>query len=101
MSFKITLACNGIDASAGATAAQDIETEFRDRWHRDVHCHYDGGTLILCGTNDFDKTGLALLDEFGDCLCAYLKDHGAVRVLSVGTNISAADAAGKYPIDTN
>jgi hypothetical protein len=87
MSFKITLACNGIDASVGATAAQDIETEFRDhrRWHRDVHCHYEGGTMILCGTNDFDKAGLALLDEFGDCLSAYLKDHGAVRVLSVET----------------
>jgi hypothetical protein len=41
------------------------------------------GPLILCGTNDFDKAGLALLDEFGDCLSAYLKDHGAVRVLSV------------------
>ena len=85
MSFNITLACNGIDDSVGVTAAQDIETEFRDhrRWHRDVHCHYEGGTLILCVTNDFDKAGLALLDEFGDCLSAYLKDHGAVRVLSV------------------
>jgi hypothetical protein len=84
MSFKIMLACCGIDASVGATAAQDIETEFRDhrRWHRDVHCHYEGGTLILCGTNDFDKAGL-VLDEFGDCLSAYLKDHGTVRVLSV------------------
>jgi hypothetical protein len=87
MSFKITVVCSGIDASAGAIAAQDIEAEFRDRrrWHQDVHCRYENGTLILCGKNDFDRAGLALLDEFGDCLSAYLKDHGAVRVLSVET----------------
>ncbi|WP_271503838.1 hypothetical protein [Bradyrhizobium sp. CCBAU 11357] len=85
MAFKITLACGGIDAAVGAIAAQDIQTEFRDhrRWHRDVHCRYESGTLILCGTNDFDEAGLALLDEFGDCLSAYLNDHGAVRVLAV------------------
>lgn len=87
MGFKITLACSGIDASVGAIAAQDIQTEFRDhrRWHREVRCHYESGTLILCGTNDFDEAGLALLDEFGDCLFAYLKNHGAVRVLTVET----------------
>jgi hypothetical protein len=87
MSFKITLACRGIDASAGAIAAKDIEAEFRDHrpWHQDVHCHYENGTLILRAINDFDKAGLALLDEFGDCLSAYLNDHGAVSVLSVET----------------
>jgi hypothetical protein len=85
MIFKVTLACSGIDASFGATAALEIQTEFRDhrRWHREVHCRFESGTLILFGTNDFDETGLALLDEFGDCLSAYLKEHGAVRVLSV------------------
>ena len=85
MGFKITLACSGIDASAGAIAAQDIQTEFHDhrQWHREVHCHYESGTMILCGINDFDQAGLAFLDEFGDCLSAYLKDHGTVRVLSV------------------
>jgi hypothetical protein len=86
MSFKITLACTGVDASVGAPAAQDIEADFRDhrRWHRDVRCRFESGTLVLCGINDFDHAGLALLDEFGDCLCAYLKQwHGSVRVLSV------------------
>jgi hypothetical protein len=96
MSFKITLVCDEIDASVGTIAAQDIETEFRDhrRWHQDVHCHYEDGTLILCGSNDFDKTGLALLDEFGDCLSAYLKRHGAVRVLSVETGNARMDGPG-------
>jgi hypothetical protein len=85
MSFKITLACGGIDASVGTTAAQEIQTEFRDhrRWHREVRCCFESGTLILCGTNDFDEAGLALLDEFGDCLSAYLKEHGAIRILSI------------------
>ncbi|NEU99298.1 hypothetical protein [Bradyrhizobium uaiense] len=85
MGFKITLVCCGVDASVGAMAAQDIQNEFNNhrRWHREVHCRYESGTLILCGTNDFDQAGLAFLDEFGDCLSAYLKDHGAVRVLSV------------------
>jgi hypothetical protein len=85
MSFKITLACSGIDASVGAKAAHEIQIEFRDhrRWHRDVYCRFESGTLILWGINDFDEAGLALLDEFGDCLSAYLKEHGAVRVLSV------------------
>jgi hypothetical protein len=50
-----------------------------------VSCRFERGTLVLCGTNDFDKNGLALLDEFGDCLFAYRKDHGAVRVISVET----------------
>jgi hypothetical protein len=85
MSFKITLACEGIDASVGATAAQDIQAEFREhrRWHREINCRFENGALILSGSNDFDKNGLAFLDEFGDCLSAYLKNHGAVRVLSV------------------
>jgi hypothetical protein len=85
MSFKITLVCDGIDDSVGATAAQDIQAEFREhrQWHREVSCRFESGALILCGTNDFDGNGLAFVDEFGDCLSAYLKSHGAVRVLSV------------------
>ena len=87
MNFRVTLACDGIDASVGATAAQDIQAEFREhrRWHRDADCRFENGTLILYVTNDFDRNGLAVLDEFGDCLSAYLQNHGAVAVLSVET----------------
>ena len=84
--FKITLACGGIDSSVGATAAQDIQGEFREHrpWHRDVTCRFEDGRLILCATNDFDQAGLALQDEFSDCLSAFLKEHGGhLRVLSV------------------
>ena len=85
MSFKITLACDGIDASVGVTAAHDIQAEFCEhrQWHREVNCRFENGALVLSGSNDFDKNGLAFLDEFGDCLSACLKSHGAVRVLSV------------------
>lgn len=85
--FKIKLSCCGIDAKAGETAAREIQSEFRHhrRWHHDVLCRFEEGRLILEGKNDFDKTGLALLDEFGDCLSAYLEKHGKVRVLSVET----------------
>jgi hypothetical protein len=84
--FKITLACSGIDTSVGATAARDIQTEFREHrpWHQDVTCRFEDGSLILCATNDFDEAGLALQDEFSDCLSAYLKEHGSdLCVLSV------------------
>ena len=84
--FKIKLSCGGIDASVGETAARDIGTEFRERrpWHQDVTCRFEDGRLILCATNDFDEAGLALLDEFSDCLCAYLKEHGSdLCVISV------------------
>jgi len=84
--FKITLSCGGIDSSIGATAAQDIQGEFREHrpWHQDVTCRFVNGSLILCATNDFDEAGLALLDEFSDCLSAFLQEHGSdLRVLSV------------------
>jgi hypothetical protein len=83
--YKTTLACVGIDPLVGEAAAKDIEREFRDHrnWHRDVKCRFNDGELVLIGTNDVDKAGLALLDEFGDCLSAYLTEHGAVRIVSV------------------
>jgi hypothetical protein len=38
---------------------------------------------MLHATNDFDEAGLALIDEFSDCLSAYLKEHAVLRVVSV------------------
>lgn len=85
--FRIRLSCSGIDPSVGETAAREIQSDFRDGrpWHQDVSCRFEQGSLTLLATNDFDKAGLALLDEFGDCLSAYLKEHGKVSVLSVET----------------
>ncbi len=49
----------------------------------EVACRLEDGSLVLTARNDFDDDGRALLDEFGDCLAAYLTEHGEVRVLSV------------------
>jgi hypothetical protein len=73
--FRIRLAGNiNAETVRGETVAGEIQSEFRNHrpWHRDVCCQFEEGKLILCATNDFDKTRLALLDEFGDCLSAYL-----------------------------
>lgn len=82
---KITLSCSGIDLAVGPNAAADIQTEFRDHrpWYQDVQCHFDGGQLVLTAKSDTDKASLALLDEFSDCLSAYLVHSGEARVVSV------------------
>jgi hypothetical protein len=35
-------------------------------------CQFENGSLVLTAENDFDANGLALVDEFSDCLAAYL-----------------------------
>jgi hypothetical protein len=64
----------GISPDIVVTAAQDIENEFRQHrpWHKEVTCSFSNGTLILVATNDFDRNGFALSDEFSDCLSAYI-----------------------------
>ena len=83
--FKITLECVRISPDAGPSSAADIEQDFREHriWHTQPRCTYSDGTITFSAINDFDQNGLALLDEFGDCLSAYLTPHGAVRILSV------------------
>jgi len=84
--YRITLACDGVPAAEGDEAANEIAHEFRDHrsHHSDVSCSYAGGTLTLVAENDFDPCGLALLDEFGDCLSAYLRGwDGGIRLISV------------------
>ena len=39
-------------------------------------CTFFDGALILVAFNDFDGDGLALSDEFSDCLAAYLPLDG-------------------------
>lgn len=83
--YRIELSCDGIAPADGEVAARDIEQEFRDhrQWHQDVRCRFENGILVLTARNDFDETGMALLDEFGDCLSAYLAEHGEVRLRRV------------------
>ncbi len=72
--FRVVLECSGVPIDEGAEAAADIEREFHDYrfHHQNVRCIFDGGKLILTAENDFDADGLALMDEFSDCISAYV-----------------------------
>jgi hypothetical protein len=90
--FKITMRARGISPKAGPAAAKEIEDEFREHrpWHEDVTCSFSDGTLVLVAFNDFDPDGLALSDEFSDCLAAYLAigeidDDGEFEVAAAET----------------
>jgi len=76
--FRVTLVCSGLPAAAGAEAAIDIAKDFADhrKWHKRVTCEWDGALLTLQSENDFDDTGLATLDEFSDCISAYVTEPG-------------------------
>ena len=80
--FRVTLVCFGLPPAAGEVAATDIAREFADhrKWQNRVTCEWDGTRLILRAENDFDKTGLATLDEFGDCISAYISDPGDSQI---------------------
>jgi hypothetical protein len=49
-----------------------------------VTCKWDGRLLILQADNDFDSSGLGLVDEFSDAISACIEDHGdgSIEVLS-------------------
>jgi hypothetical protein len=85
--YRVVLACGGISKSAGAEAATDIAKEFAEhrQWHTNVSCTWDGSRLILSADNDYDRNGLALMDEFSDCLAAYLAEgfDGEIRIESI------------------
>ena len=74
--FRITWACEGVPASAGHAAASDIRREFAEhrQHHNNVVCTFTNGDLILTVENDFDPEGLALMDEFSDCISAYIAE---------------------------
>ena len=85
--FRITLACDGVPAGEAQSAAADITNEFAEhrQWHKNATCAWDGKTLVLEAENDFDEEGLALQDEFSDCISAYITTpfDGQLRVVSV------------------
>ena len=92
--YRIVVSCHGVPESAGAEAADDITNEFAQHrtWHSNALCTWDGSKLTLQAYNDFDKEGLALLDEFSDSISAYIGElfDGSVMVDSVTV---VADAA--------
>jgi hypothetical protein len=83
--YRITIECLHVAPDLGPQAAVDIEQEFRVHrtWHKEPRCTYADRKLLLVASNDFDVDGRALLDEFWDCLAAYLGEHGEMRILGV------------------
>ena len=82
----VTLSCTGVPPHAGAEAATDITREFAEHrtWHKNVSCTWDGSRLLLIAENDYDPDGAALIDEFSDCISAYIAEgfDGSIRVVS-------------------
>jgi hypothetical protein len=84
--YRIVLACKGVAAGVGAIGLQCISEEFTKRpWHKYVKCSWDGAQIILQAENDFDSSGMALVDEFSDALSACIKSgfDGDIKILSV------------------
>ena len=88
--YKVVLSCGGVPKVAGAQAAADITREFAEHrtWHRNVACTWDGSKLALSAENDYDADGLALMDEFSDCISAYISEgfDGDITVESITTH---------------
>ena len=69
--YRVVVACTGISGPTASAAVADIVEEFAQRpWHNGVSCTVETDALILEATNDYDRDGLALLDEFSDVVCA-------------------------------
>ena len=85
--YRVVLICHGVPQSAGSEAAADITREFAEhrQWHSNVTCTWEGSRLILSAENDYDADGLALMDEFSDCIAAYITGgfDGDIQVESV------------------
>ncbi len=60
--------------------------EFKRRpWHENAVCRWDGARLILIAENDFDHSGLALMDEFSEAISAIIEEllDGDCRIVAV------------------
>ena len=90
---RLILSCGGVPPSAGPQAAKGITAEFAEHrnWYRHVLCTWDGSRLLLEAESDIDMDGVALMDEFSDCLSAYITElfDGEVSVESVTPLTSA------------
>jgi hypothetical protein len=84
---RLVLKCDGIPSQIGNNAAEAIAQEFREHrpWYANVRCTFDGRALVLDAQSDSDIDGSALVDEFSDCLSAYIVEpfDGTITVQSV------------------
>jgi hypothetical protein len=74
--FRVVLACDGVPEAEGTEAASDIAKEFNDfrgPRYTNATCDFKEGVLTLSCENDgWDANGVNLMDEFSDCLSAYI-----------------------------
>lgn len=79
--YRSTVICTGLSNEEAREAVADMLTEFAQRpWQQAVTCEWHDGVLRLSAENDADSTGMALLDEFGDAICAYINYSGEIHV---------------------
>lgn len=79
--YQSTFICTGLSNEEAGEAVADMLTEFAQRsWQQAVTCEWRDGVLRLSAENDADRTGMALLDEFGDAICVYINYSGEIHV---------------------
>ena len=67
-------------AWTGGPAPASIIVEFAHRpWQQNVRWAWDGLLLRLAADNDYDATGLALLDEFSGAVVACINCAGTIE----------------------
>ena len=86
--YRIVIVCPGVPEPIRFEAAAWIQREFEVHraHHSSVCCTFEGDELTLTADNDFDANGLALLDEFSDCISAYFAEtpgDGSLEIKSV------------------
>lgn len=69
--YRVTVSCTGITQDEAASGVPDLLEEFGERpWHENVSCYWEANKLLFTAENDYDSTGDAVLDEFGDAVHA-------------------------------
>ena len=83
----VIIACGNVPADLGHEAAAGITNEFQQRGPRyfNAICMFERGKLLLsCDNDGWDADGLNLMDEFSDCLSAYLPPFdGNMKIVSI------------------
>jgi hypothetical protein len=83
----IVLSCEGVPEVSAPEVAADIEAEFAEHraWWKNVRCTWDGTRLVLQAESDEATDVPALIDEFSDCISAYVSEpfDGGIQVVSV------------------
>jgi hypothetical protein len=79
--YRTTVICRGLTEQEAQEAVSDMLTEFSERpWQEEVSCEWRDGVLRLSASTDFDRNGMALLDEFGDAINAYISYSGEIHL---------------------